>query len=143
MGQDGMMWASVEAEAEDTKVAAVMEMVGKGNVMTVMVGGEAVVKAECIGCLCNGRLATACPLRPVPEVHMVEVFNSNVGEVCDEYTCHACDSDANARKVIIIDSGSSAHMFSDWRVLATFAPRLEYKCGVRMDSGSRPLVWAT
>ena len=47
---------------------------------------------------------------------MVEVFNCNEDEVCDEYTCHACASDVNVRKVIIIDSGCSAHMFSDRRV---------------------------
>ena len=35
---------------------------------------------------------------------MVEVYNTNVGEVCDEYTCYSCDSDGNARSVIIINS---------------------------------------
>ena len=78
---------------------------------------------KCTGCLCYGHLATACPRRPVPEVHMVEVFNSNVGEVCDEYNCHACASDINARKVIIIESGCNAHMFSDWRVSRNFRTR--------------------
>ena len=62
------------------------------------------------------------PRRPVPEVHMVGVFNSHVGEVCDEYTCHACDIRDNARRVIIIDSRCSAHMFSDWRVFHIFCP---------------------
>ena len=51
---------------------------------------------------------------------MFEVFSSNVGEVYDEYTCHACGSAKNARKVIIIDSGCSALMFSDWRVFRIF-----------------------
>ena len=51
---------------------------------------------------------------------MVEVFNSNVGEVCDGYTCHAYDSVDNAHRVIIIESGCNAHKFSDWRVFRTF-----------------------
>ena len=51
---------------------------------------------------------------------MVELFNSDVGEVSDEYTCHACDSFDNPRRVIIIDIGCSAHMFSDWRVFRNF-----------------------
>ena len=49
--------------------------------------------------LCYSYLATACPRRPGPEVHMADVFNTNMGEVCDEYTCYACDSDENARSV--------------------------------------------
>ena len=75
---------------------------------------------KCTGCLCYGHLATACPRRPVSEDHMVKVFNFNLGEVCDEYTCHACDSVDNPRRVIIIDSGCSANMFSDWRVFRYF-----------------------
>ena len=61
---------------------------------------------------------------------MAEVYNSNVGEVCDEYNCNACDNDVNARKVIIIDIGCSAHMFSDWRVFQNFCTTngVQVKC---------------
>ena len=70
---------------------------------------------------------------------MVEVFNFNVGEVCDEYICFACDSDKNARKVSIIDSGCSAHMFSDWRVFRNFRT----KTGVQVMCANGQLVEAS
>ena len=76
------------------------------------------------GCLCNGHIATTCPRRPVPEVHMVEVFNSNGGAMCDEYTCHACDSDVKLSllTVGVVHTCSLTGGFS-----ATFAPILAYK----------------
>ena len=85
---------------------------------------------KCTGCLSYGQLATAYPRRPGPEAYMVEVFNSNVGEMCDEYICHACNSTENARSVIIIDSGCSAQMFSDWRVFYNFRTTtgIQVKC---------------
>ena len=67
-----------------------------------------------------------------PEVHMAKIFNSNVGEVCDEDICHACDSDENARSVIIIDSGCSAHMFSDWRMFRNFRTKMVSNSSVIM-----------
>ena len=70
---------------------------------------------------------------------MVEVFYSNVGEVCDEYNCHACASDVDARKVIIIDSGCSAHMFSDWRVFRKFRTTT----GVQVRCANGQLVGAS
>ena len=95
---------------------------------------------ECTRCLCYGHLATAFPRRPVPEVHMVEVFNSNLGEVCENYTCNAWKSTDNPRRVTIIDSGCSAHMFSDWRVFRNF--RIKTGIDVSMESLSKPLGWA-
>ena len=44
----------------------------------------------------------------------------NRGEFCGEYSCYWCDSDENERSIIIVDSGCSAHMFSDWRVFKNF-----------------------
>ena len=64
---------------------------------------------------------------------MAEVFNSNVGEVCDEYTCHTCDSSDNALRVIIIDSGCSAHIFSGWRLFLNF--RAKSGVQVRCENG--------
>ena len=53
-----------------------------------------------------------------------------MGEVCDEYTCHECDIDKNARSVIIIDNGYNAHMFSDLRVFHNFCTKtgIQVKC---------------
>ena len=61
---------------------------------------------------------------------MAEVYNSNVGEVYDEYTCYACDIDGNARSTIIIDNGCGAHMFSDWRGFRNFRTKtgIQVKC---------------
>ena len=99
--------ASVEVEAEDTKAAVVIEMVGDGVATMVLMGDGAVpdlyygpvkqpveshlASVECIGFLYYGHLATVYPRRPGPEVHMAAVYNSYVGEVCDEHTCYACD----------------------------------------------------
>ena len=94
---------------------------------------------KCVGCLCYGHLVTACSRRPTPETHMAEVYNSNVGEVCDEYTCNTCDNDDNARKAIIIDSGCSAHMFSDWRVFRNFRATT----GVQVKCANGQLVGAS
>ena len=66
---------------------------------------------------------------------MTEVLNSNVGEVCDEDTCHACDSADNPRRVIII----SAHMFSNLRVFCNFRA----KTGVQVRCMNRQLVEAS
>ena len=65
--------------------------------------------------------------------------NSNVKEVCFGYTCHTCDSSENARRFIIIDSGCSAHMFSDWRVSRNFRT----KTGVQVRCANGQLVEAS
>ena len=43
-GGGGMVGARMEAEAEDTKAVVVMEIVGDGDVTTVLAGEEAVAK---------------------------------------------------------------------------------------------------
>ena len=75
-------------------------------------------------------LWTPCPRHPGPEVHTEEVYNSNVGGMFDEDACHECNADDNARIVINIDSGCSAHMFSDWRVFQNFRTKtgIQVKC---------------
>ena len=70
---------------------------------------------------------------------MAEVFNSNMGEVCDEYIYYVCDNGEKARSVIIIDSGCSARMLSDWRVHCTFRS----KTGIQVKSANRQLIEAS
>ena len=75
------------------------------------------------------------PSKPNPEFHIAEVFNSNVREVSEDYSCYVCDSDENARRVIIIDSGCSSHMFFDSRVcFEIFVPRLVFNSTVLTGS---------
>ena len=98
-----------------------MELGGDGVTTMVLVEDGALLYLDTMG------RSSSLPNHPGPEVFMAEVYKSNVEEMCDKYTCYACDSGENARSVIIIDSRCSAHMFSDWKVSATFAPRLGSK----------------
>ena len=104
-----------------------MQQIQKFNTRYPQDGVAPYASMKCTGCLCYGHLATAYPRRPAIEVHMAEVFNSNVGEVCDEYACHECDTDVNALSVTIIDIRCSAHMFSDWRVFRNFRTKTGIK----------------
>ena len=52
---------------------------------------------------------------------------------------HTCDSVENARRVINIDSGCSAHMFSDWRVSRNFGT----KTGIQVKCANGQLVEAS
>ena len=70
---------------------------------------------------------------------MAEVFISNVGEVCDEYTCHTCDSSDSVRRAIIIYSGCSAHMSSDW----IFSRNFRSTTGIQVRCANGQLVEAS
>ena len=94
---------------------------------------------KCTGCLCYGHLATACPRQPVPEVHMAEIYNSNVRELCGENTCNACHSDENARINIIIDNGCCSHMVSVWRGFRNFRT----KTAIQVNCANGQLIGAS